>query len=215
LKNGMRWTTGIGIVVGGVGGALAALMGAPKAPSVAPTPVPRAESAAAASSAPAVESAAAQPATPVDTTSAAPATPAPSASAATPAPSASAAAPTPPSAVAAAPALELPTTREGLLKAEMLCDQKKDFDECARAAEALEKGTTDTADPEQGKRFRKIALTHLVMQCESGSPHACFVLAAKYRAGTELTASTNSADTLEKRGLELCHKRSAPECPAP
>lgn len=114
----------------------------------------------------------------------------------------------------AAPALELPTTRDALLRAEMLCDQKKDFDECARAAEALEKGTTGAADPDQGKRFRRIALTHLVAQCEGGSPHACFVLAAKYRAGTELTHSANSADTLEKRGLELCRKRSAPECPS-
>lgn len=95
----------------------------------------------------------------------------------------------------------------------MLCDQKKDFDECARAAESLEKGTTDAADPNQAKRFRKIALTHLVTQCEAGAPHACFVLAAKYRAGIELPPSPNKATTLEQRGLELCKKRSAPECP--
>jgi hypothetical protein len=109
----------------------------------------------------------------------------------------------------------LPTTRDGLLKAEMLCDQKKDFDECARAAESLEKGTTGPADADQAKRFRRIALTHLVMQCEGGAPHACFVLAAKYRTGTELSASTVKAETLEQRALDLCKKRPAPECPQP
>lgn len=98
----------------------------------------------------------------------------------------------------------------------MLCDQKKDFDACARAAIALETGTTGAADLEQAKRFRRIALTHLVAQCEADSPHACFVLAAKYRAGTELASKPNSADALEKRGAELCRLgRSAPECPTP
>jgi len=114
----------------------------------------------------------------------------------------------------APPALDIPATREALLRAEMLCDQKKDFDECARAAIALETATTGPAEPQQAKRFRRIALTHLVAQCEVDSPHACFVLAAKYRAGTELTANPNSAEALEKRGAELCRLgRSAPECP--
>jgi hypothetical protein len=103
-----------------------------------------------------------------------------------------------------------------LLKAELYCDQRKDFDECSRAAQALDSGTAGPADPEQAKRFRRIALTHLVMQCESGSPHACFVLAAKYRAGYELAANPISAEALEKRGLELCRLgRTAPECPTP
>ena len=114
-----------------------------------------------------------------------------------------------------APTLEPATTREALLKSEMLCDQKKDFDECERAAESLEKGTTGPADLEQAKRFRKIALTHLVTQCEGGAPHACFVMAGKYRAGNELATNPTSADALEKRGLELCHlRRAAPECPS-
>jgi hypothetical protein len=97
----------------------------------------------------------------------------------------------------------------------MLCDQKKDFDECERAALSLEKGSAAGADAEQAKRFRKIALTHLVAQCEGGSPHACFVMASKYRAGTELAAKPASAEALEKRGLELCRNRAAPECPSP
>jgi hypothetical protein len=96
----------------------------------------------------------------------------------------------------------------------MLCDQMKDFDECARAAQAFESGSAGPADAEQAKRFRKIALTHLVAQCETGnSPHACFVLAGKYRSGSDVAASPASADALEKRAAELCKFRTAPECP--
>ena len=215
----MRWTTGIGIVVGGVGGALAALIGAPQTPTEAPKPEPRATSAAqpapsTALQAPNVTLASATVPAASTPAASAPAASAPAGVASAAPPTTAALAPSAAPAMLAAPALELPTTRDGLLKAEMLCDQKKDFDECARAAESLERGTTADADPEQGKRFRKIALTHLVTQCESGSPHACFVLAAKYRAGTELPPSVSSADALEKRGLELCRKRSAPECPS-
>jgi hypothetical protein len=97
----------------------------------------------------------------------------------------------------------------------ILCDQKKAFDECTRASFALDLGTTGPADPVQAKRFRKIALTHLVAQCESGSAHACFVLAAKYRAGTEMAANPGGAQVLEKRALDLCRHQTAPECPTP
>jgi hypothetical protein len=215
----MRWTTGIGIALGGVGGAIAALLGAPKTDAplppisrAAPAP-PRAAPAAAVAEAPSAAPAAAISAEPaaVVEPAAVTASTAPSAAA-----SASASAPSAavPSTVLAAPPLDVPTTREALLKAEMLCDQKKDFDECARAAQALETGTTGPVDLEQAKRFRRIALTHLVMQCESGSAHACFVLAAKYRAGTELANKPSSAEALEKRGAELCRLgRTAPECP--
>jgi hypothetical protein len=202
----MRLTTGIGIAVGGVGGAIAALMGAPQnAPAPRPAietpspPVANTESTTAeATTAEALGSAASAP---------------PSASAPTPEAPAPASAST---SLAPAPApLALPTTREALLKSMMLCDQKKDFDECTRVSQALELGTTGPSDPEGAKRFRKISLTHLVMQCETGnSPHACFVLAAKYRAGTELAANPAGAMALEKRALELCRFSSAPECPA-
>lgn len=224
--NGMRWTTGIGIAVGGVGGAIAALLGAPHSPPP-PPPAASATRARPPATAPQTEAVAAPAVAtaPSASASVAPASePAPAASdaptptaSALPAPAASAAPATvaaPP--VIAAPPLNVPTTREALLKAELYCDQRKDFDECARAALALETGTTGPADLEQAKRFRRIALTHLVMQCESDSAHACFVLAAKYRAGTELAKSDNSAEALEKRGAELCRLgRTAPECPAP
>ncbi len=202
----MRWTTGIGIAVGGVGGAIAALMGAPSAPAPSPSPSPLVN---VPEPVPAAQAPSAAIASAPSSAASAPPLPDPS--------SAAAPAPTPaPAAVIAAPALDVPTTREALLKAELFCDQKKDFDECARAALALEAGTTGPADPAQAKRFRRIALTHLVAQCESASPHACFVLAAKYRAGTELARKPATAEALEKRGAELCRLgRSAPECPAP
>jgi len=207
--NGMRWTTGIGIAVGGTGGALAALMGAPKAP---PPPASALDntSTVAAPSLPAEGPDVSPPAAAVPSGDA-PALPvAPSASVA--ASSAAAQAPSPPAAVVA---LELPTTRAALLKAELYCDQRKDFDECARAAQAHETGTAGGANVIQAKRFRRIALTHLVGQCESGSPHACFVLAAKYRLGHELTKNLAGAEALEKRATELCRIRNAPECPPP
>ena len=210
--NGTRWTTGIGIALGGVGGAIAALMGAPQAP--APRPVPVVSNVPVPAPVPDAPSAT-PPAAAVSASAAAVGSVAvvPAAASASPPPAVSVAAP---AAVLAPPALDVPATREALLTAEMICDQKKDFDSCERAALALETGTTGPADLEQAKRFRRIALTHLVTQCEAGSAHACFVLAAKYRAGTELANNPTNAEALEKRGTELCRLgRTAPECPPP
>lgn len=207
-----RWTTGVGIVLGGIGGAVAALLGSPRAPAVV-EPAPVAQTAAEATSNRGVES---EPATLASATSPL-ADSAPSASApALPVAIASAAATPPPAAtVAAAPALDVPATLEALHKAMLFCDRKKSFDDCTRVSLALDLGTTGPADPEQAKRFRRIALTHLVAQCEAGSAHACFVLASKYRAGTELAANPTGAAVLEKRALDLCRHNTAPECPTP
>jgi len=213
---------GWAIVVGGVAGAVVAMVTAVSDPR--PPSAPSGQ-----------ESAAAKGATPASVATPPPATAtapdAPSAAAEEPpatstlvsattltaapaAPAASSAAPPP--AFVSAPPLQLPTTHEALLTAEMYCDKRQDFDECERAAAALEAGSVAPADAKQAKRFRRIALTHLVAQCEASSPHACFVMAGKYRAGTELTLSPARAEALEKRGLELCRLgRSAPECPPP
>lgn len=222
--SGPRWTTGIGITLGGVGGAVAALLGAPSrppAPPVAAAPVAGDPGVVA----PARSSPAASPAPPgsaqVPVAAARSAGPAassagPAASSAAPASSAgpaSSAAPPAPGGVIPA-ALDLPNTLQALLRAEVLCDRKQQYDECSRAAEALEKGTAGEVDAVQARRFRKIALTYLVKECEGGDPHACFIMAAKYRAGTELKSSPVRAAALETRGLELCRLRSAPECPA-
>jgi len=222
--SGMRGTTGVGIVVGGLGGAILALLGAarspapPAAPTAAapPTVAPIVPSQTVA--APVAEAPAPRASTSAGSVAAAE-EPLLATSATASAAEASSAAPLASSKAAeaplgSAPALELPRTREALLKAELYCDKRQDFDECSRAAAALEAGSAGPPDPEQAKRFRRIALTHLVAQCEVGSAHACFVIAAKYRAGTELAASPTRAEALEKRGLELCRLgRSAPECP--
>ncbi len=97
----------------------------------------------------------------------------------------------------------------------LYCDQKRDFDACATVAVALDTGSAGPADPEQAKRFRKIALTHLVAQCEAASPRACLVLATKYRAGTELAQNIKGAEALEARAAELCRLRPSADCPAP
>ncbi|HYP91302.1 MAG TPA: hypothetical protein VEQ59_24215 [Polyangiaceae bacterium] len=216
--SGIRWTTGVGIAVGGLSGAIVALLGAASARDPAPLVEKPRAAAPRPVTAPAV-SASASPSVPVPAPSPAEASAAPPQLAPSAAVSAAVASPSA-SPVASAgfgspPTLELPTTREGLLRAELYCDKRQDFDECARAAAALEAGSAGPADPEQAKRFRRIALTHLVAQCETGSAHACFVMATKYRAGTELAPSAVRAEALEKRGLELCRKgRTAPECPA-
>lgn len=187
----MRWSTGLGIALGGTGGAVAALMGAPQQQARVEAPAPAIQ--------PSLRGAGGG------------APPAPAPSAAAPAPSVA----PPASVTAAAPAAPaLPASREALLKAELSCFQKKDFHECARVAQAHEVGSAGAMNPEQAKRFHKIALTQIVIQCESGSPHACFTLAAKYRAG-ELAANPAGAEALEKRALELCRFRAAPECPTP
>lgn len=208
--SGRRWTTGIGIAAGGVGGAVVALVGAPDEPrSAAPS---LARGAAAHTTR---RESTEQRALPLDRAIPQPDAPPSSSPSASTVAFASSAAPSA-RATVNVPALPLPTTREGLLKAELYCDQRKDFDECTRAAQALELGSAGPADPEQAKRFYRIAMTHLVTQCETGdSPHACFVLAAKYRAGTELAANPTGAEALEKRARELCRFRSAPECPPP
>lgn len=214
-----RLPASYGIVIGGVLGAIAALVGVTKTPSSETPPLPsppalqpRAEQTAAPSTeaAPTPASSAAVASAETSVPAAVSASAAASAFAAAsaqeaPSPATAALKPTPP--------LELPATRDALLRAEMLCDRRKDFDECARAAGALEKGTAGPIDLEQAKRFKRIESTYLVMQCEGGLPHACFVLAAKYRTGTDVVASESSAAALEKRGLELCKARASPECP--
>jgi hypothetical protein len=210
----MRWTTGVGIVLGGTGGALAALLGSPKAPAVV-EPAPTLERGAEGPRGRGVESEAPATVAVASAVAVASSPPAPSASAAPVAIASASAAPPPASTAAASPQLDVPATIEALHKAMLFCDQKKSFDECTRASMALDLGTTGPADAEQAKRFRKIALTHLVAQCEAGSAHACFVLASKYRAGTELPTNPAGAAVLEKRALDLCRHNTAPECPTP
>ncbi len=202
----MRWTTAVGIAVGGAAGAVAALTRAPP-PVADPTP-PSDSSASLHAASAALEAAPSARALPVIAS-----TPAQPPSARTRAP-ASTGSPTP--GFLPPPALHAPLTRAALSKAMLLCDQQRNFDQCERAALAFEGGTTGPTDAQQAKRFRRIALTHLVTACEAASPHACFVLAAKFRAGTEVGPDAETAVTLEQRGLELCRLgRRGSECAAP
>jgi hypothetical protein len=216
--SGGRLPASYGIVIGGALGAIAALVGITKTPSseTPPLPTPQAPQSRA-KHPPAPDTVAPSAAATAAAPSALPSSADTNVPAAVSAPAATAAAAQPPGAAAGAPkpspALELPTTRDSLLAAEMLCDRRKNFDECARAAGALEKGTAGPVDLEQAKRFKRMESTFLVMQCEGGMPHACLILANKYRTGTDVVANEASAAALEKRGLELCKTRPAPECP--
>jgi hypothetical protein len=203
----MRWTTAVGIAVGGAAGAVAALTRAPP-PVTDPTP-PSDSSASLHAASAALEAAPSARALPVIAS-----TPPQPPSARPPPPAPATGSPTP--GFLPPPALRAPLTRAALSKAMLLCDQQRDFDQCERAALAFEGGTTGPTDAQQAKRFRRIALTHLVAACEDASPHACFVLAAKFRAGTEVGPNAETAVTLEQRGLELCRLgRRGSECAAP
>jgi hypothetical protein len=215
----MRWTTGIGIAIGGTSGAIAALIGASRAPAPRAVSAAHAEAtqaAAAAAPAPSIAPAT-EAATPAASATGAPAiaASAPTSATATEDPIAQALASATAAPPSALPQLEVPTTKPALLKAMLYCDQRRDFDACSTVAVALDTGTTGPADPEQAKRFRKIALTHLVAQCEAASPRACLVLAVKYRAGTELAQNVKGAEALEARAAELCRLRPGPDCPTP
>jgi TPR repeat protein len=106
-----------------------------------------------------------------------------------------------------------PATPDELRQVEALCYEKNP-DQCQRAALAHETGSAGATSAAEGKRFRRIALTFYVRECESGMPHACFVLAAMYRRGDFVEKSERRAISLLDRALELCRHRDAEECRA-
>ena len=207
-----RAATWFAIVVGGTGGTLAALSGSSGAPiatakhplapvttqSQAPAPI---ASAPAATASPALSapdngaSAAASGGAPASAT----------ADAAT-APPAKTSAPLP-----AAELLPLPTTKQSLLRAEMRCDQRK-ADSCIVAARSYEGGSAGLTDPEKAAKYRKIALTAWISQCDHNSAAACATLASMYRSGSGVPQSDRNADALIERARELCRFNDAPAC---
>jgi hypothetical protein len=132
------------------------------------------------------------------------------ASAAAPAPtvsgSARPAAPPP-----AADLLPLPTSKEKLLRQEMHCDQRQ-AEACIVAARSYETGSTGVTDPEKAAKYRKIALTVWISQCDHNSSLACATLATMYRAGSGVPQSDRTADALFARARELCRFNDAPIC---
>jgi TPR repeat protein len=208
---GARVATWLAIAVGGTGGALAALVssgGAPAAPPLTQVSLPLrplAEIAAqGASSAGVVAVTAANSAA-----AAAQGEPA-TASTAAPLPAASDSGrprPEPP----AADLLPLPTTKEKLLRQEMNCDQRK-AEACIVAARSYESGSTGLTDLEKAAKYRRIALTAWISQCDRNSALACATLATMYRAGSGVPQSDRNADALFARARELCRFNDTPVC---
>ncbi len=93
----------------------------------------------------------------------------------------------------------------------MHCDQK-DAAACILAARGYETGSAGVTDPEKATKYRKIALTMWISQCDHNSASACATLADMYRAGRGVPQSDRNADALVARTRELCHYNDAPAC---
>jgi len=217
---GARFATWLAIALGGSAGALAAVGSsgsapAPPAPSFGMPLRPVASIAARAADPDAVVDKAAPTASSVmaqarSEASANGGIPGPAAGAVAPEPTASAAGK--PSAPApAADLLPLPTTKEKLLRQEMYCDQRKP-ESCIVAARSYETGSTGVTDVEKASKYRRIALTVWISQCDRNSSLACTTLATMYRAGSGVPQSDRNADALFARARELCRFNDAPVC---
>jgi len=210
-----RAATWLSIVVGGTGGALAALIGSNPPPPVPPPPggLPlRPVGQLATELRPATPTAPS--ATPVPT-SAGPTIPnASEAAAVASEPDAGSPAPAPSASAAPLPAAELlplPTSKDKLLRAEMRCDQRK-AESCIVAARSYETGSAGVTDLEKAAKYRRIALTAWISQCDHNSPAACATLASMYRAGSGVPQSERNAQALVSRARELCRFNDAPVC---
>lgn len=207
---GARVATWLAIAVGGTAGAMAAMGSTGDAPAVTPaTGFPLRPVAAmatqAASARPAVPAA-----LPVSSSAAVktvdearPALPALSSSASS--------ASHPPAPPPAADLLPLPTSKEKLLREEMRCDQRK-AESCIVAARSYETGSTGATDLEKASKYRRIALTAWISQCDHNSSLACATLATMYRAGSGVPQSDRNADALLARARELCRFNDAAIC---
>ena len=100
---------------------------------------------------------------------------------------------------------------EKLLRQEMYCDQRK-AESCIVAARSYEAGSTGVTDPEKASKYRRIALTVWISQCDRNSSLACATLATMYRAGSGVPQSDRNADALFARARELCRFNDAPVC---
>ena len=215
---GARLATWLAVAVGGTAGTLAALGSSGSPPAAAPAAsLPLRPVAGIATPPPGTTNAglAPTPATASATTTAASAAAeAPSTQPSEAAGTAGAVAEAPPP---AAELLPLPTSKDKLLRQEMRCDQKK-ADSCIVAARSYESGSAGVTDPEKAAKYRRIALTIWIGQCDRNSSLACATLATMYRAGSGVPQSDRNADALLARAKELCRFNDAPVChelPAP
>jgi len=208
-----RAATWLAIAVGGTAGALAALGGSGSVPAAAPSPsvgLPLRPVAAIAAQSPRATPAGARLAPSASSETASPSVSAPTASAAA-SPHAAGDVARPPAPPPAADLLPLPTTKEKLLRQEMHCDQRK-AEACIVAARSYEGGSAGLTDPEKAAKYRRIALTAWISQCDHNSALACATLATMYRAGSGVPQSDRNADALFARARELCRFNDAPIC---
>ncbi|HYQ00157.1 MAG TPA: hypothetical protein VER96_15885 [Polyangiaceae bacterium] len=223
---GARVATWLAIAVGGTAGTLAAIGSSGRAPATAPLPsaeMPLRPVASIAARTPSATVAAAAPSPSANAAAAVPASSSesvptvPAASASTPASPTATASARPPAPPPAADLLPLPTTKEKLLRDEMHCDQRK-AEACIVAARSYETGSAGVTDADKASKYRRIALTVWISQCDHNSSLACATLATMYRAGSGVPQSDRNADALFARARELCRFNDAPVChelPAP
>jgi TPR repeat protein len=208
--------THVAIVVGGACGTFAALVGSPS--TSAPLPAPGANLPMRPISEPAVLSATHTAPVP-SVASAAPVAAAPIASSSASVAASVAAAPSGAAAPSPSDSERVviqepksgPATKAVLLRAEMHCDQK-DAEACIFAAIGYENGSAGPIDLEKAVKYRKIALTLWISQCDHNSASACATLADMYRVGNGVPQNNRNADALLARTRELCHYNDAPVC---
>ena len=209
-----RTATWIAIAIGGTGGTLAAVVnsGMPAVSPARSSGLPMRPLGAIVAEVPG-----ATPAGPLGATTPVTPTPTPTTTAAEPAAASASAGPAagerpkPAAPPPAADLLPLPTTKKALLREEMHCDQRK-AEACIVAARSFEGGSTGVTDLEKAQKYRRIALTAWISQCDHNSASACATLATMYRAGSGVPQSDRNADALVARARELCRFNDAPAC---
>ena len=104
-------------------------------------------------------------------------------------------------------ALEVITSADQQLQAEIECDRKKLPESCERVARALESGSAGTRDATRAGKLRRVALTLYVKQCESDRALACTRLAEMHEQGDQVQKNPRNAAALRTRVIALCRLR--------
>jgi hypothetical protein len=103
--------------------------------------------------------------------------------------------------------LEVITSADQQLQAEIECDRKKLPESCERVARALESGSAGTRDATRANKLRRVALTLYVKQCESDRALACTRLAEMHELGELVQKNPRNAAALRTRVVDLCRLR--------
>jgi hypothetical protein len=102
-------------------------------------------------------------------------------------------------------------TERQLRVAEVRCD-RRDPNECLRAADAYEKGEVVDRNEERVERNKKIAHTLYMRQCDGGQAASCYQLARMYEHGEFIKKNPEIAAALRTRAGELCERKKNPVC---